>query len=595
MICARCDKETLETPCTACGGDPDLDGRYRLLSTLGAGAAGTTWRALRLSDGAAVALKETPLGRGVSPKARALLLREASVLRQLKHPQIPRYVDDFIISEGRHSSVVLVQELVEGQDLGAELASRRYSEDEVLDALAGLLPVLVYLHGLSPPVIHRDLKPRNVMRRPDGSLALIDFGAVRDAIADPDLGGSTVAGTFGYMAPEQFAGDASPATDLYGLGALAVALLTRKEPRTMVSGGALRWTAHATPSPAVRQLLERALDADPRRRPDSAAALLAEIRALRASPIPRTQAAPRARASPMTLAAALAALEEAPTAKVAEPLRASPLRPEALPQLPLHAADASLAGAGQKPRLGPVLALGGFSFVIAAALGVLVAFVPDAEPITPQPNPIAAVLPAPVATPACAVTTHQTQVAVPSGTSRYQILGTSDDGSRMAMIVGRALDGRGQLIVYEAGARESLKTVTANPELVAEGWEALVDGLVTDNAGGLASLGIVLDQQPTAVSWCQDSGGVLIEGEAFSYQTFSESCGLSGGYNTSYSLCPAGAEELGGCVVPPKLTIGCWEDAPALVDIYTAGDTIWTVAERPNGATLPRFAAGLTR
>jgi hypothetical protein len=123
------------------------------------------------------------------------------------------------------------------------------------------LTVLEYLHGLSPPVIHRDITPHNVMRRKsDGQLVLVDFGSVRDALVDPQIGGQTVTGTFGYMAPEQFYGKASPASDLYALGALAVALLSRRQPNALVDDqNRIAFRSHIAVSAATAALLDRLL------------------------------------------------------------------------------------------------------------------------------------------------------------------------------------------------------------------------------------------------------------------------------------------------------------------------------------------------
>lgn len=236
--------------------DPRLDGRYVLRAMVGKGTAGVVFRAERVSDGEVVAVKTLSLPHGPDQRAEQRCRREIEVLRQLSHPAVPAYVDDFFTGRGGSRKLHLVQRFVEGETLAEELTHRRYTESEVLEIVRELAMILSDLHGLSPPVIHRDVKPGNVMRgRIHGqpgptSLFLVDFGAVRDALRDPSLGGSTVAGTFGYMAPEQFRGDAGPATDAYGLGALAIVLLTRREPATLMDwGGRLRWEAALGLSP----------------------------------------------------------------------------------------------------------------------------------------------------------------------------------------------------------------------------------------------------------------------------------------------------------------------------------------------------------
>lgn len=274
LLCAGCAERLLVLTewCPDCGSAPLLDGRYALLEVLGRGRAGITYKARCLTTGELVAVKELPLRAGDPAKRRELFEREAAILRQLHHPAIPRFIEDFEAGRGKSRGLYLVREYVEGRDLRSEMDRHRYTPAEVLDIVDELLGVLAYLHGLSPPVIHRDIKPANVLRRfSDRRLVLVDFGAVRDAIQDDDLGGSTVAGTFGYMAPEQFRGDALAATDLYGLGALAVCLLTRREPHTLLTpSGKLDWVRHTRVEPTVTLLVNALLEADPLRRPRSA-------------------------------------------------------------------------------------------------------------------------------------------------------------------------------------------------------------------------------------------------------------------------------------------------------------------------------------
>lgn len=289
-VCAACGAETafptdnLVAPrCERCGADPRLDGRYRLDAIIGRGAIGVTYRATNLAGGASVAIKEMPFRHTDPEDVRRLVEREASVLGQLRHPAIPDYVEHMVVGTGKSRALYLVQELIEGQTLEDEMTRRRYSEDEVVAILVELCRVLEYLHRLHPPVIHRDLKPHNIMRRSAagrgsdrgaGHLVLMDFGSVRDAFQDPQMGGRTVAGTFGYMAPEQFRGDAFPQSDLYALGVTAVVLLSRRAPEDlMVAGQALEWEDAVRVADPLRAILADLLEPDPDQRAKDASAI----------------------------------------------------------------------------------------------------------------------------------------------------------------------------------------------------------------------------------------------------------------------------------------------------------------------------------
>ena len=286
MICASCGQKTASDPCAVCEEQATLGGKYRLLECLGRGGFGTTYLA-EGPDGARVAVKELPYHLAASPKARELLFREIRILRELNHPAIPMYLADFSTGKGRHRVHCLVQEYVEGHTLAEEMENHRYSPEEVLDVLKKLLPILTYLHSLSPPVIHRDIKPANIIRRTDGSLALVDFGSVRDVLATT-LGGSTVIGTFGYMAPEQFRGEATPQTDLHALGAVAVALLTRQEPGAVLDDhNRIAWRRFTHVHPALGALVDDLLAHEVEHRPATAAEgarRVAEVAALISSP-----------------------------------------------------------------------------------------------------------------------------------------------------------------------------------------------------------------------------------------------------------------------------------------------------------------------
>jgi serine/threonine protein kinase len=144
----------------------------------------------------------------------------------------------------------------------------RLSEEEVVEIGRQAAEILAYLHSRTPPLVHRDLKPSNLMLRPGGGVALIDFGAVVDAV-DPEQGGSTIIGTFGYMPLEQYEGRAAPASDVYSLGAtLVFALSGGKEPREMERlKMRLDYRPYVKVSEGLRGTLDAMLAVDPADRP----------------------------------------------------------------------------------------------------------------------------------------------------------------------------------------------------------------------------------------------------------------------------------------------------------------------------------------
>lgn len=208
-----------------------IKNRYRILEVLGQGGSSITYEAADRVMGHHVALKELSL-KGLSDwKKLELFEREAQVLEGLDHPAIPKYVDYFQVDTESNLYFYIVQELAKGQSLADRVAAgERFSEAETRRIAIEILQVLQYLHSLNPPIIHRDIKPQNIIRGDDGRIFLVDFGAVQSVYRHTIAFGSTVVGTFGYMAPEQFRGQAYPTTDLYGLGATLINLLTHQNP-----------------------------------------------------------------------------------------------------------------------------------------------------------------------------------------------------------------------------------------------------------------------------------------------------------------------------------------------------------------------------
>jgi serine/threonine protein kinase len=243
--------------------------RYQIMEPLGAGSQGRTFRAIDRETGAAVAVKVLHLrSMGGDWKQFDLFEREIAVLRSLQHPAIPRYLDNF--SSEQTGDFFLVMELVEGTPLSHRLG-RPNDPAELADWLAQALALLEYLHSRQPPVIHRDIKPSNLILRPDGRLSLIDFGGVRLAL-QPE-GGSTMIGTFGYMAPEQLHGEAGPATDVYALGATIVALAVGRPADQLPRKGLAIDLEVCMKAGPLRHVLSGMLEPDPTRRLATAAAV----------------------------------------------------------------------------------------------------------------------------------------------------------------------------------------------------------------------------------------------------------------------------------------------------------------------------------
>ncbi|MEZ0370852.1 MAG: serine/threonine protein kinase, partial [Candidatus Sericytochromatia bacterium] len=181
-------------------------------------------------------LKELRLDRLQSWKVLELFEREIKVLKQLDHPHLPQYLDAFQIDSEADTCLYLVCSWADGESLLDKLeAGWRPDEDQVWDIARQGLELLDYLHSFNPAVIHRDLKPGNLIMGPEGEVHLVDLGSVQ-GVLNPD-GGSTVVGTFGYMPPEQFSDQCVPASDLYALGATLVHLLTGKYPSDLPRKG----------------------------------------------------------------------------------------------------------------------------------------------------------------------------------------------------------------------------------------------------------------------------------------------------------------------------------------------------------------------
>jgi hypothetical protein len=260
--------------CDACGAAA-APGGYRVERVLVANAHGRMYVA-RDADGKQVALKELAFVHAPTLDAIAAFEREAKLVRALAHPGIPRFVASFEEGEGVHARYYLAQELVVGQALDARLADHFYSEAEIVDLARRVLTILVYLQSVSPMIIHRDVKPANLIVRADGAIALVDFGA---AHVQGSTAGSTTIGTFGYMPIEQLAGIVDATTDVYALGATLVHLLSRQEPWKVLHESNVALNV----SRPLRAFVNRLVAKDPNARFRDAATALAALDTLGAA------------------------------------------------------------------------------------------------------------------------------------------------------------------------------------------------------------------------------------------------------------------------------------------------------------------------
>ena len=247
-----------------------LQNRYRVLSILGQGGFGRTYLAEdqgRFNE--LCALKELlpPQDNAYAlEKSKELFQREAQILYQIQHPQIPQFRATF----EQDQRFFLVQDYVEGKTYRALLDERKtqgyvFSEAEVIQILQQVLPVLSYIHGKG--IIHRDIAPDNIMLRQSDRLpVLIDFGVVKELatrIQSPDtVRQSTTVGKLGYAPTEQMqTGRAYPNSDLYALAVTAVVLLTGREPQELFDETTMtwRWQRLITVTPGFGMVINRML------------------------------------------------------------------------------------------------------------------------------------------------------------------------------------------------------------------------------------------------------------------------------------------------------------------------------------------------
>ena len=200
-----------------------LRDRYRIEGQLGKGGMGAVFLAHDLTLDIKVAVKEN---LNPSPESERQFRREARLLATLRHPNLPRVTDHFILDERQY----LVMDFVKGVDLHTQVAKQPPTPTEVLTWAESICGALSYLHSRKPPVIHRDIKPANLKLQPGGNVVLVDFGIAK--VFDQSQTTTGARGlTPGFSPPEQYGGQRTDArSDMYSLAATLYSFLTNQRP-----------------------------------------------------------------------------------------------------------------------------------------------------------------------------------------------------------------------------------------------------------------------------------------------------------------------------------------------------------------------------
>ncbi|MEN9933595.1 MAG: hypothetical protein RLZZ387_174 [Chloroflexota bacterium] len=271
-------------PCGAGPGDL-LAGRYQVGTVIGWGGQAVILHAVDTHPRGrrgplALKVVRADLSPGARREAADLLRWEASLLRRLRHPALPRLSH----AQASGADAWLVRELVDGAPLTTALRHGPADPRRVREWAAQLCTLLRYLHTRTPPVICGDLKPANLILRPDGTLALIDLGAAHTRTRRPPRKTRPRYGTPGYAPPEQLGGRAlDERSDLFSLAATCYELLTGLDPA--LAPLVFDYSRLAAASPPLAAALRPALDPDPARRPPTAAALHASLARIPAPPL----------------------------------------------------------------------------------------------------------------------------------------------------------------------------------------------------------------------------------------------------------------------------------------------------------------------
>ena len=256
-----------------------LHGRYRIVRKIKSGGMGAVYEACdtKLAD-SPCAIKEILESARLGANADYVQTRfyeEMKALSSLDHPCIPR-VRDYLTTD---ATIYIVMDLVQGRSLSEELkqADGRQPHKKVVQDVVQLLDTLQYLHEHQPPIVHRDVKPANVLRDlRTGGIKLVDFGLARQVDRDDT---QTSVGTIGYCAPEQLRGKADTRSDIFSVGMTMCHMLTGEAPPMLLYEPEQMEKASPPVPSALKKIVERATQPNPGDRYATAAEMIGELQA----------------------------------------------------------------------------------------------------------------------------------------------------------------------------------------------------------------------------------------------------------------------------------------------------------------------------
>lgn len=251
-----------------------LKGKYKILTQIGRGGMGKVWLAMDMSLNKQWAVKEIDK---TSAEYKLTVnedqtLTEIELMKRLDHPLLPRIVD--VID--KKASLCVVMDYIEGVPLTQILRLQGAQPQEMVVAwMMEICEVLEYLHGLDPPIIYRDMKPANIMLKPDGTIRVIDFGIARTY--KEGLDDTMCLGTKGYASPEHFIGKTDVRSDVYTVGVTMYQLLTGKNPALPPYEVLPIREVNPALSSGLEKIIQKATDLNPEKRYQSARKMRSDL------------------------------------------------------------------------------------------------------------------------------------------------------------------------------------------------------------------------------------------------------------------------------------------------------------------------------